>query len=214
MHWSAKYIEFLRRIVPELRETPLYILTASEAAAEWLPEWMAAFSPLADLQSQETLQGLGQWSGRGICIRVRDDFESWSNRCKAGTLLHELAHAIEWLSQPEALCPMADLSPVAREMLSGCESDLLEEVGICRSDLMKEQHGADFVRYAMHLFWRSRQEISLAASDIQFLHSAYSLPPERFEDVAAALKYELARTSNLNLLRLREAPATFTELFR
>lgn len=214
MHWSAKYIEFLRGIVPELNGTPVYILTAGEAAAEWLSEWLACFSPLTDLQAQPVLERLGLWQGRGICIRVRDDFPSWSNRCQFGTLLHEAAHAIEFLNQPNALCPVADLSPVAREMLDGCESDLLAEAGICRNELMKAQHGPDFVRLAIHLYWRAKTEIALSPADIQFLHKAYSLGPERYEAVTEALKHELARSRNLNLMRLREAPEAFTELFR
>lgn len=213
MHWSDSHIEFICRIVPELSDTPIYVLRIDESPMEWDDQWMAAFAPLADLQAQTALEQLGLWQGRGICIRVRDDFETWSNRCKAGTLLHEVAHGIEHLSQDDALCPMASLSPVAREMLTGSESQILQEAGISRNDLIREQHGPDFVRYAMHLFWRARTQIPLAASDVQFLHGAYSMGSERFEAVTEALSYELARSRNLNLTRLREAPEAFMEMF-
>jgi hypothetical protein len=214
MHWSESFVQFLRRVAPEVTDVPLYLLKASEDGTKWFPEWMAAFSPLADLQAQTVLERLGQWCGRGICIRVREDFEAWSPRLKAGTLLHEMAHAIEFLSEPNALCPVANLSPIAREMLDGCESELLAEVGISRSELMKAQHGAEFVRLCCHLHWRARTEIPLSPADLQFLHKVYSLDSERYEDVLNALAGELAMSRNLNLRRLRQAPESFTELFR
>ncbi len=213
MHWSDTHIEFIRSVVPELSDTPIYILRIDESPMEWDDQWMAAFAPLADLQAQTALERLGLWQGRGICIRVRDDFETWSNRCKAGTLLHEVAHGLEHLSQDDALCPMASLSPVAREVLTGNESELLAEVGIDRNDLIRGQHGPDFVRLSMHLYWRARQQVVIAPSDMQFLHGIYSLPPERYEAAVESLSSELARSRNLNLMRLREAPAAFTELF-
>ncbi len=217
MHWSKPSIEFLRSVVPEISGTPLYVLRNDESACEWSPEWspewMACFSPLGDLQAQSTIESLGLWRGRGVCIRVRDDFETWSPRCKAGTLLHEMAHGIEWLNQDDALCPMEDLSPVAREILDGSESELLAEVGIDRNNLIRGQHGADFVRLSMHLFWRARTETPLSPADVQFLHPIYSLSPERYEDAVEALSSELAMSKNLNLLCLREAPAAFEKLF-
>ena len=213
MHWSQPFIQFIRSVVPEIGDVPLYVLKVDESAVEWQSHWMACFSPIADLRAQPVFESLGLWAGRGICIHVRDDFNTWAPRCQFGTLLHELAHAIEFLSQQDALCPMADLSPVAREMLNGCESELLAEVGICRNDLIAEQHGADFVRLSMHLFWRARQQVVLSPADLQFLHGAYSLGPERYADVAEALSSELARSLNLNLTRLREAPDAFERLF-
>jgi len=53
----------------------------------------------------------------------------------------------------------------------------------------------------------------IVASDLQFLHEIYSLPPDRYDDVVEALRHELARSRNLNLLRLRDPPVAFTELF-
>ena len=212
-HWSEPFIRFLRTIIPELSGTPLYVLKASENATDWESHWLAIFSPLSDLRAQPTLESLGLWSGRGCCIIVRDDFAAWSTRCQAGTLLHEAAHAIEHIIQGDAFPPLAELSPVAREMLDGSESELLHNEGICRNDLIREQHGADFVRLCCHLHQRARSEMHLTASDLQFLHRAYSIPPERYDDVVEALRHELARSRNLNLTRLREAPAAFLELF-
>ena len=213
-HWSDSYVRFLRTIIPEISDVPLYVLQTDEHPIEWEPYWMAMFSPLSDLRAQPTLESLGLWSGRGICIRVRDDFAAWSARCQAGTLLHEMAHAIEHISQGDAFPSMADLSPVAREMLNGVESEILHNEGISRNNLIRSQHGADFVRLSMHLFWRAKSEMYLAPMDVQFLHRAYSLPPARYEDVVEALSHELARSRNLNLLRLRESPAAFLELFQ
>ena len=212
-HWSESHVAFIRQIVPELAHVPLYLLRNDESDTEWEPSWMAAFSPLADLQSRGPLESLGLWRGRGICIVVRDDFETWSPRTQAGTLLHEVAHGIEHLNQPEALASMEALSPIALEILNGCESELLLAAGIDRNALIRGQHGADFVRLGFHLYWRARKQVVLCPNDLQFLHSIYSLSPERYEDAAAALAYELARSVNLNLLRLREAPAEFLRLF-
>jgi hypothetical protein len=212
-HWSQSYVAFLRSVVPEIAATPLYILKVDESAIEWNNAWMASFSALGDLKAQSTIENLGLWQGRGICIRVRDDFESWSNRCRLGTLLHELGHGLEFLIQDDALCPMADLSPVAREVLTGNESELLAEVGICRNALIRGQHGADFVRLGFHLYWRARKQVVLCPNDLQFLHSIYSLSPERYEDAVEALAYELARSVNLNLRMLKAAPAAFLRLF-
>lgn len=53
----------------------------------------------------------------------------------------------------------------------------------------------------------------IVAADLQFLHAAYALSPERYDAVTEALRHELAMTRNLNLTRLREAPAAFLELF-
>ena len=212
-HWSAPFIRFLRTIIPEL-DVPLYVLRNDEHPIEWSPEWMACFSPLADLKAQPTLESLGLWNGRGCCVTVRNDFESWSTRCQCGTLLHETAHAIEHIIQGDAFPPLAELSPVAREMLDGSESELLRAEGIDRNDLIRSQHGADFTRLAMHLYWRARSEMYLTASDLQFLHGAYSLSPDRYDDVVASLSHELARSRNLNLTRLREAPAAFLALFQ
>ena len=212
-HWSEQAIEFIRKVIPEIADVPLYVLRNDESAVDWSPEWMACFCPLADLQAQTAIERLGLWRGRGICIRVRDDFETWSPRCKAGTLLHEMAHGLEYLSQDDARCPMADLSPIARELLNGCESEILQEAGIVRNELIAEQHGQTFIRIAMHLYWRARQQVVIAASDIQIMHSIYSLPPERYNDAEEALSSELAMSRNLNLTRLRESPSAFTELF-
>ena len=212
-HWSESHVAFIRQIVPELAHVPLYLLRNDESDTEWEPSWMAAFSPLADLQSRGPLESIGLWRGRGICIIVRDDFESWSPRTQAGTLLHEVAHGIEHLNQPEALASMEALSPIALEILNGCESELLLAAGIDRNALIRGQHGADFVRLGFHLYWRARKQVILCPNDLQFLHSIYSLSPERYEDAVEALAYELARSVNLNLLRLREAPAEFLRLF-
>ena len=212
-HWSEPHVAFIRQIVPELAHVPLYLLRNDESDTEWEPSWMAAFSPLADLQSRGPLESIGLWRGRGICIIVRDDFESWSPRCKIGTLLHEVAHGIEHLNQPEALASMEALSPIALEILNGCESELLLAAGIDRNALIRGQHGAEFVRLGFHLYWRARKQVILCPNDLQFLHSIYSLSPERYEDAVEALAYELARSVNLNLLRLREAPAEFLRLF-
>ena len=212
-HWSEPFIRFLRTIIPELADVPIYLLRNDEHPVEWEPHWMAIFSPLADLKAQSTIESLGLWSGRGVCVAVRDDFAAWSPRCQAGTLLHEAAHAIEHIIQGDAFPPLAELSPVAREMLDGSESELLRAEGIDRNDLIRSQHGADFTRLAMHLYWRARSEMYLTASDLQFLHAAYSLPPGRYDDVVASLSHELARSRNLNLLRLRESPVVFARLF-
>ena len=211
-HWSQPYVGFLRRIIPELADVPMYLLKASEAATDWQPHWMAVFSQLADLQVQSTIESLGLWSGRGCCIQVRDDFSTWSNRPQLGTLLHEAAHAIEYLIQPDALA--TELTPIAREWLETGESKMLADAGIDRNDLIRSQHGADFVRLSMHLYWRARSEMHIVAADLQFLHAIYSLPPGRYDDVVASLSHELARSRNLNLTRLREAPAAFLELFQ
>ena len=213
MHWSASYVAFLRSVVPEISDTPIYILTASESGAEWQPSWQACFSPLGDLRAQSVLESLGLWQGRGAAIVVRSDFASWSDRCKAGTLLHELSHVIEFLSQPAALVDAADLSPVALELLSGCESEILRDAGICPNDLIRGQHGAGFVRMCCHLHQRARHHIALSPADLQFLHEIYSLGSDRYDAVQESLSAELARSHNLNLLRLREAPAEFTRLF-
>ena len=211
-HWSDSYVRFLRTIIPEL-DVPLYVLRNDEHPIEWSPEWMACFSPLADLKAQSTLEAMELWRGRGIAIVVRSDFQSWSVRCQCGTLLHEMAHAIEHIIQGDAFPPLAELSPVAREMLDGSESELLRAEGIDRNDLIRSQHGADFVRYAAHLHVRARAEMHIVALDLQFLHGAYSLPPGRYDDVVASLSHELARSRNLNLTRLRQAPVAFLELF-
>ena len=213
-HWSEPFVQFLRQIVPELADVPMYVLKADEHPIEWLPHWMAMFSPLADLKAQSTIESLGLWSGRGCCIIVRDDFAAWSPRCQFGTLLHEAAHAIEHIVQGDAFAPLAQLSPVAREMLDGSESELLRAEGIDRNDLIRSQHGADFVRLSMHLHQRARAEMHIVAADLQFLHGAYSLSADRYEDVVASLSHELAMTRNLNLTRLREAPAAFLALFQ
>ena len=144
-HWSEPHVAFIRQVVPELAHVPLYLLRNDESDTDWEPSWMAAFSPLADLQSRGPLESLSLWRGRGICIVVRDDFETWSPRCKIGTLLHEVAHGIEHLNQPEALASMEALSPIALEILNGCESELLLAAGIDRNALIRGQHGADFV---------------------------------------------------------------------
>ena len=212
-HWSEPHVAFIRQVVPELAHVPLYLLRNDESDTDWEPSWMAAFSPLADLQSRGPLESLSLWRGRGICIVVRDDFETWSPRCKIGTLLHEVAHGIEHLNQPEALASMEALSPIALEILNGCESELLLAAGIDRNALIRGQHGADFVRLGFHLYWRARKQVVLCPNDLQFLHSIYSLSPERYEDAVEALAYELARSVNLNLLMLREAPAEFLRLF-
>ena len=212
-HWSDSYVQFLRKIVPEL-DVPIYLLRNDEHPVEWEPHWLAIFSPLADLKAQSTIESLGLWSGRGCCIIVRDDFSAWSARCQAGTLLHEAAHAIEHISQGDAFAPLAELSPVARELLNGVESEILQDAGIDARALIRSQHGSDFTRLAMHLYWRAKSEMYLAPMDVQFLHRAYSLPPERYDDVVASLSHELAMTRNLNLTRLREAPAAFLALFQ
>ena len=213
MHWSEPFIQFIRRVIPEIADVPLYVLQTDEHPIEWYPEWMAIFSPLADLRAQPTLERLELWRGRGICIRVRDDFAAWSARCQAGTLLHEMAHAIEHISQGGAFPSMADLSPVAREMLNGVESEILQDAGIDARALIRSQHGADFVRLSMHLHQRARAEVHLVAADLQFLHVAYSLGSEKYDDVVSSLSGELAMSRNLNLLRLKDPPAAFRALF-
>ena len=213
MHWSQPFIQFLRKVIPELADVPLYVLKTDEHATEWQPHWLAVFSPLADLRAQSTLEAMELWRGRGIAIVVRSDFQSWSVRCQCGTLLHEMAHAIEHLIQPDALCAADALSPVARELLDGSESELLQDAGIDARALIRSQHGADFVRLSMHLHQRARGEMYIVAADLQFLHGAYSLPPGRYDDVVASLSHELARSRNLNLTRLRQAPVAFLELF-
>ena len=212
-HWSDSYVRFLRTIVPEIA-VPLYVLKASEAATDWEPHWMAVFSPLADLKAQSTIESLGLWCGRGICIQVRDDFSTWSTRCQCGTILHEMAHGIEHIIQGDAFPSMADLSPVAREMLNGVESEILADAGIDARGLIREQHGPDFVRLSMHLHQRARAEMHIVAADLQFLHAIYSLSPNRYEDAVEALRHELAMSRNLNLTRLRESPAAFLALFQ
>jgi hypothetical protein len=209
-HWSDSYVRFLRTIIPEL-EVPLYVLRNDEHPIEWSPEWMACFSPLADLKAQPTLESLGLWNGRGVCVAVRNDFESWSTRCQCGTLLHEAAHAIEHLIQPDALA--IELSPICREWLETGESKMLADAGIDRNDLIRSQHGADFVRLSMHLHQRARAEMHIVAADLQFLHGGYSLSPERYEDAVEALRHELAMSRNLNLLRLKDAPEAFARMF-
>ena len=211
-HWSDSYVKFLRQVAPELADVPIYLLRNDEHPVEWVSHWMAMFSPLSDLKAQSTLERLGLWSGRGVCVIVRNDFAAWSTRCQAGTLLHEMSHGIEHITQPHALA--TELSPICREWLEVGESKMLADAGIDRNDLIRGQHGSAFVRLCCHLHQRARGEMHLTASDLQFLHRAYSLPPERYEDVVEALRSELAMTRNLNLLRLREAPATFLELFK
>lgn len=153
-HWSAPFVQFLRQVIPEI-DVPIYLLRNDEHPVEWLPHWLAIFSALSDLRAQSTLESLGLWSGRGCCIIVRDDFAAWSTRCQCGTLLHEAAHAIEHIIQGDAFPPLAGLSAVAREMLDGSESELLRAEGIDRNDLIREQHGADFVRLCCHLHQRA-----------------------------------------------------------
>lgn len=214
-HWSEQHVAFLRSVTPEIADVPIYLLKVDESAIEWNNAWMACFSPLADLRSQPELERLGLWRGRGICIVVRSDFESWSNRCRIGTSLHEAAHAIEYLSQQDdALCPLENLSPVARELLDGSESELLQNAGIDARALSREQHGADFVRLCLHLHRRAASEMMISPGDLQFLHGAYSLGSEKYEAVAASLAGELAMSKNLNLLRLKDPPAAFLELFQ
>lgn len=213
-HWSEPFIRFLRTIIPEIADVPIYLLRNDEHQVEWQSHWMAIFSALSDLRAQGTLETLQLWRGRGVCVIFRDDFASWSARCQAGTALHEMAHAIEHISQGDAFPPLAELSPVAREMLDGVESEILQDAGIDARGLIRSQHGADFVRLSMHLHQRARGEMHIVAADLQFLHGAYFLSPERYDAVTEALRHELARSRNLNLLRLREAPEEFTRLFQ
>ncbi len=212
MHWSQPFIEFIRTVIPELTNVPLYVLKASEAATDWQPHWLGVFSPLGDLAAQSTLESLELWQGRGIAITLRDDFSEWSLRCQCGSLLHEAAHGLEHLIQPDALA--TELSPIAREWLETGEARMLADAGINRNDLIREQHGADFVRYAAHLHVRGRSEMHLTASDLQFLHGAYSLGPEKYDDVVSSLASELVMSRNLNLLRLKDPPDEFAKLFQ
>ena len=215
MHWSSEHIEFLRSVVPEIHETPIYILRASETAFGFSHSWLACTGALADLQSRPQLEALGLWSGRGAFIVVRDDFEAWSSRCQFGILLHELAHATERLTTPEALCDEAELCPLAARFLEIGEEALFAENGMEHGPaLAREQHGPEFVRLAMHLLWRARNEMPLSAFDVQFLHADYAIGPERYEAVESSLAGELAMTRNLNLCHLREAPEAFSRLFQ
>lgn len=211
MHWSEPHIAFLRSTVPEIHETPVYLLRVDESEIEWHEHWLACFSALGDLKNQATLEALGLWAGRGVSVAVRDDFGTWSTRCQNGILLHEMAHALEYIRGGDAF--PAELCPVSREMFDGVESEILREAGIDQKSLLRMQHGPGFVRLSMHLLWRARSELPLSPADLQFLHSTYSLPESKYEAVAAALAPELAASRNLNLTRLREAPVAFTELF-
>ena len=210
-HWSSSHVAFLRQVAPEI-DVPLYLLRVDESSIEWQDHWLACFSPLSDLRSQTALESLGLWAGRGVAITVRDDFSAWSQRCQCGTLLHELSHGLEHLSQPDALA--IELTPIAREWLKTGEQKMLTDAGIDRNTLIRGQHGAEFVRICCHLHKRASSEMMISPGDLQFLHGAYSLGSERFEAVTEALSSELARTRNLNLTRLREPPEAFTELSR
>lgn len=212
-HWSQPFVEFLRTVVPEINKTPLYVLRVNESAADWNPTWLACCSCIGDLKAKPDLEALGLWAGRGVSITVRDDFETWSPRCQAGVLLHELAHGIEQHDYPESICPMADLSPLAREVLEGNESEILATAGIERDGLLRKQHGETFIRLSMHLFWRLRTSIPLSPADLEFLHPSYSLDEDSYDDIFSALSSELAMSRNLNLLRLRQAPDEFLRLF-
>ena len=121
---------------------------------------MAIFSPLADLKAQSTIESLGLWSGRGCCIIVRDDFAAWSPRCQAGTLLHEAAHAIEHLIQPDALA--TELSPICREWLEVGESKMLADAGLVEAVDMEIDKDPKKTRKRMNEFPKVQKIIIFA----------------------------------------------------
>ena len=87
--WQKRCTEMLRECLPEMSETPLYILDGRELPGGNRPGMLAITSQLLAVQMKSYIGD--RWEGNGFCTVVRPDaHRSWHHI--ESTVVHELAH--------------------------------------------------------------------------------------------------------------------------
>lgn len=214
-HWADGQIDWLKRHFPEVADVPLYLRLASEVPTiSREPGALAWTHPTLDARLRPILEPRGEWSGRGIAIVVENpsSFFSLTSHDQTGVVLHELAHGFEkpdspqrredfvwtpldeWLVQPgniDRVCSRLKIEPITED------------------ETARTNHGPEFVRPALHVWFRCRHEIPLRS--INVFWDRYCSPVAR--QAIAALDDELRTSGNILDTLRKQMPDTFAKLW-
>ena len=214
-HWSEYHVAWLRAIVPELGDDPVYIRHTDE-----LPEWMRESSVIAwtesagDLKLKDRLTELGEWQGRGHFIAINSTWNSLTLEKQNAILLHETAHALggfdSLLRKPEE-----GFSDIERTLLSpGGRETLMLQFGLKPLDDLTESRGSHdlrFVRCCLHLWARCWDTILL--DDMCVFHPTYSLDWDQSRPAIQTLRSEIRKGGHIVDILKSDPPPEFAALF-
>lgn len=197
---SSRFEAILRAAVPELEGLPLYIALSSEGlGVEFTKDGTGGYAgPVTDLALREWLGD--RWRGRGPAFVIDDimatrsapaDLPSAGSRMVLANVIHEMAHQLDaGLKYPE----INDPDRIRQE------SDHLRAwaaVPMERPQIPFEAHSATWVRHALHLIHRVRQQGYAVDDEEVLLTGYYSL--SRAADYRDALDSELFLCSSNRL---------------
>jgi hypothetical protein len=214
-HWSQMEVAWLRSIVPELGNGPVYVRDFAE-----IPDWMqedgarAWTSPMADLQMKKSLQARGEWLGRGHFIAVGETWRRSSLSEQRGILLHEMAHS---LSAFDAMMRRDEstFGEIEAVLIAPGGLDTIRQ----RFELptldpaigTRLSHGERWIRCCVHLASRAWEFCTL--SDMVVFSEDYSLQEEHSEAVIRALMPEVRSGGNIIEILKTDPPKEFAALF-
>jgi hypothetical protein len=167
----------LRQTVPDLRDTPCYILTTDDAPrafGQCDDDLRGSTSNLFDLAMEPLLTKLSRWCGRGFCCYLHlPGIESAEEF--AATVLHENCH---WLSSdvsPDGVSPAHAAFPwIMKAMTSAPDA---ADASLPRW----HNHEVSFLRAACHVRYRAwLQGFPLDLADVGFGGSMYGCAPAAF----------------------------------
>lgn len=202
-----------RKILPDLNGQPLYVITGDEVPDLLADRGISFYSPVGDLMFRPHLERTGRWQGRGPAILIDCPPETF-----VAVAIHELAHAAEAISTPNA-DPLPEVDDetsqrVERIFYLSPANPLTMPTHTGKPKWF--QHGAEFVRVALHLRYRAeRLGVRFTTNAAAIAGPQYGLSCGRLFDHSLGPELTTFGVERpIGDLRDIEPPAEFTELFQ
>jgi hypothetical protein len=207
IHWADDYSRWVRDRFPELGREPVYIRTKNELTLNvHLVEARAFTSLNLDLEIRDELASRDEWRGRGFACVISEPGEffraSWPDQL--GLVLHELSHHLA--ERPAVLDENEKAAPGGSTVST---SLYLDASGEWLGSVMRTGHGPEFVRAALHTFWRGRNEAPLPAMNVFW--DRYGSPDAG--QAITALRAELDKSGNIIDTLRKPMPDAFAKLW-
>lgn len=208
-HWSADLVGWARRKFSiDLAGREVYFVSDVEAGPSFHVPGAAAWVGVGlDQRLQPRLEELGLWQGPGDVVVVQAGWSQQSADGELGTLVHELAHAIQF--REETLSPAEVAAFREVDQRRNDQARRGETVRFSAPSVPWELHEADWIRAALHPARRAGVPEFL----IGFAGPRYGLSGG--EEYIKALGDEPQRLAGLPVAEILKtpAPAAFDDLF-
>ena len=206
MNQAAQIEDMLRQAVPDLAGLPLYVCLASDGVPETLRGWMGGYAgPQTDLVVRDWLGG--RYLGRGPAMVIDDlkardvarieDLPSLEGAIVRANAIHEMAHLVDM-----GFDLTNDVTTAAIQA-----REIAETTRLCASKPQLAApflcHTATWIRVALHLVHRVRQQGLHVDAGSVFLSDYYQVSPhdayrealgDEFDRLGAATFAEIMRT--------------------